>query len=522
MTTDPPLGRSPRKAWGPFCYVFALGVIWVILLFVARDWVMLPIHDLPGLGLLFALAIVSLWSRDSADKGASNSFTTVVLLACVVIYGPLAAGLLGIVLAMTDRTYGVSIVSAFNAVMIGAMTAAGGVVYHLAGGSTMLPGAIGAAQLLLQVGLPLLAADLAMCAVNVLALVGMFAVTGRNTHNLLVGSVRELVPLFVGYALVAFVWVLLWGPAGVGPLSAVLIAAPLAIARFVYVQYGDELRAHERIIAMLTRAGDGPDGRVAAHGARVDQLCQLIAAQLGLGEHDRKVLSQAAHLHDIAMKAVLRATDTQRGGTGPYTNVQALIPHPVLAAQIVSGVHFLADAAAPIRSHHERMDGRGYPDGLAGAQIPLTARILAVADAFDALTTTRGERAALDTHAALAELSLSAGTHLDRRVLQALGNVLGGREQPLYDDPVNEGSWLWDHHTLPAMSDVIADEVAAAGPAGRATAEPAPPHPPDGAVPPSSLGRLTRDATPRDHAPRTTGSHTRRPKTTRRRPESLR
>lgn len=462
MTNSLSSGRSPRLyAWGPIAYAGFLAALWSFLIVVGRDRVELGPGDLVGIAVLTTMALVSAVVRDHRSKGAASSFTIVILLTCIVLYGPLVAGLLGLLVALSDRSYGVSIVPLFNGLMMGTMCAAGGLAYGLLGGSHALPVVSTSAELLARLGVPLLGADLAMCVVNVLVLAGMMAITGGSPRALLVGSVKELVPLYIGYALIAFVFVLLWGPAGVGPLSALLIAAPLAIAHFVYVQYGDEVRAHERIISMFTRSGDGPDGRVARHAERVQELCQVIAAQLGISEHDRQVLGYAAQLHDIAMKAVVRATDTQRGGSGPYTNVRALIPHPALAAELVSGVNFLADAAATIRSHHERMDGRGYPDGLVGQAIPLTARILAVADAFDALTTTRGERTALDTPGALAELQLSAGSHLDPQVLVALGNALRGRTWPTHVDPLNEGSWLWDHHTLPAMSDVIADEMAA-------------------------------------------------------------
>lgn len=432
----------------------------------------MPHSDIPGAAVLAVMLLVSALVRDSQSKGAATSFTTVILLACVPLFGPTVAGVLGLVTALGDRTYRLSIVSAFNALMIGTMAITGGIAYVSLGGPHPVPDGLSSTELLFRVGVPLVAADLVMCAVNVLVLGGMMAITGGNTRDLLVGSVRQLVPLYLGYASIAFVFVLLWGPAGVGPLSAVLIAAPLAIARFVYVQYGDEVRAHQRILGMFVRAADGPDGRLAAHAARVSELCQLIAGHLGLGDADRQILGYAAHLHDLGMKAVVRATDTQRGGSGPYTNVRALLPHPDIAADAVSRVHFLAPAAATIRAHHERLDGRGYPEGLAGEEIPLTARILAVADAFDALTTTRGERAALDKDDALAELQLSSGSHLDPRILGVLATVLRGRAWPRRDDPLNEGSWLWDHHTLPAMSDVIADEIAATGLDRRGANEP--------------------------------------------------
>lgn len=260
--------------------------------------------------------------------------------------------------------------------------------------------------------------------------------------------------------MIAFVFVVLWVPAGAGPISAILIAVPLAIARFVYTLYGDEMRAHARILALFARAGDGPDGSLAAHAARVDTLSQGIAAELGLSEADRRVLEYAAALHDVAMKGVLRETDQVRTGRASATNIRALLPHPALAEEVMQGVEFLSDAASTVRAHHERMDGRGYPDRLAGEEIPLTARVLAVADSFDALTTTRGEMQALGKEEALEELDVAVSSgHLDGTVVAALRTHLQDRPWEAHVDPVTEGTWLWDHHALPTMSEVIADEV---------------------------------------------------------------
>lgn len=409
--------------------------------------------------ILLSLAVVSVLARDLPSEGAANSFTTVILLACLPIFGPIAAGVLALITALVDRAYGMSIVPVFNGLMMGNMTLLGGMVFLYAGGCHPVPSGMTPLELLRCLGLPLLAADLVMCLVNVLVLSGMVAITGGHPRAVLWGSVRELVPLYLGYGLIAFIFVLLWEPAGVGPLSAALIAAPLTIARFVYVQYGDKVRAHDRILGMFTAVADNPDHRVRAHARRVGELCQLTAAQLGLGETERRVLDHAAVVHDLGMKSVVRATDTDKGGSGPYTNVRALLPHPVFAVEMIQGIDFLTDVAPVVRGHHERVDGRGYPDGLVGEEIPLLARILAVADAFDALTTTRGEREALDAADALRELRLSAGTHLDADVVDALSTAMRGRPWPSRVDNLVEGSWLWDHHTLPAMSDVIADEL---------------------------------------------------------------
>ncbi|GAB78325.1 HD domain-containing protein [Austwickia chelonae] len=459
MSEPAPTGRSPRPSRGPFAYVLLLALVWWALALYVGTRGAVRLEELPGLLVLALMALISALTRDTPTGAAANSFTTAILLACLVLYGPIAAGVLGVVTAFADRTYGFSIVSAFNGLMMGLMSLAGGITYLTVGGVHDLGPGMAPDLLGWQVALPLFMADLVMCLLNVLVLGGMVVITGGSWRSMLLGSVRGLVPLYLGYGVIAFVFVLLWGAAGVGPLSAVLMAAPLAIVRFVYVQYGDEVRAHARVLTLLTASADSHDGRLAVHARRVDRVCQLIAAHLALGENERQVLTYAAKLHDLGMKGVLCATDTRRGGSGPYTNVRALIPHPVTASEIVREVDFLADAAPIIRAHHERMDGRGYPDGLRGEEIPLLARILAVADAFDALTTTKGVREAIGAADAIAELRLSAGAHLDPEIVEILAQVMRGRSWSLYVDPADEGAWLWDQHTLPAMSDVIADEL---------------------------------------------------------------
>lgn len=465
-------GRSPRHTWGPFAYVCGLSACWLALALGLRGVGALTVHTIPTVAVLALLALVSVLTRDLTSDVASSSFTTVILLTAIPLVGPSVAGVMGLLVAFADRRYVLTLAGFFNAVMIGTMTLLGGVAYVASGGLHPVPIGESPTSLLTRLGLPLLAADLVMCLANLAILAGMVWISGGQPKAVVWQSVRALVPLYLGYGIIAFVFVLLWEAAGVGPLSALLIAAPLTIARFVYVQYGDELRAHARIMSMFTTAADSADGRLAAHARRVDELCQLMAGPLGLTEPERKTLGDAAMLHDLGMKGVIRATDTQRGGYGPYTNVRALLPHPELAVQVVGDVDFLGEAAAAIRSHHERMDGRGYPDGLRGEEIPLLARILAVADAFDALTTTRGERTALERDDALAELALSAGPHLDPAVVRALTEALRERPWERHVDILTEGSWLWDHHTLPAMSDVIADELGTERPTEPASASP--------------------------------------------------
>ncbi len=441
-------------------YTGALAVVWSLLAVIAVRNVGHPhTDDAAALLVMAVMAIISVQVHDAIGR-AHASFLMVVLLACLPLFGPLVAGVLGLLWAVGERKPQHPIVPIFNGLMSGVTALVGGFAYYVSGGLVPITAELPPSTLLLNVGLPLAVADLVMTGTNAALLTGMIAITGGKPRSVLMGAVRELLPLYLTYAVIAFVFVVLWVPADTGPLSAVLIAVPLVIARFVYTLYGDEVRAHARILALFAHAGDRPGGSLATHAKRVDTLCQGMAAGLGLPETDRRLLEYAAALHDVAMKSVLRETDQARAGGASATNILALLPHPQLAEEIMAGVEFLREAAPAVRAHHERMDGRGYPDGLAGDEIPITARVLAAADAFDALTTTRGDVDALGKQDAYRELDAAVDSgHLDQRVVAALRSFLRHQAWEPCSDPVSEGSWLWDHHALPTMSEVIADEI---------------------------------------------------------------
>jgi putative two-component system response regulator len=120
--------------------------------------------------------------------------------------------------------------------------------------------------------------------------------------------------------------------------------------------------------------------------------------------------------------------------------------HPLIGAQIVAPFEFFAAAALTIRHHHERCDGSGYPDALAGEAIPLGARIVAVVDVFDALTSDRPYRAALPRDAALEHLRGQAGRTLDARIVTAFLEL--ARELPLAEPNVGDRAALAPGRTI--------------------------------------------------------------------------
>jgi HD-GYP domain-containing protein (c-di-GMP phosphodiesterase class II)/DNA-binding CsgD family transcriptional regulator len=163
----------------------------------------------------------------------------------------------------------------------------------------------------------------------------------------------------------------------------------------------------------------------AGHSRRVGDLAERLARRLALPERDVRTVRRAALVHDIGLVAVPSFTlDKPRPRLTPV-EWERLRLHPYHAERILSRVPSLAPLAPLVAAHHERPDGRGYYRGLSGTQIPLGARIIAVADCFDELTRDTPDRPALAAAEALARLDTEAGSGLSADVLDALGRELG-------------------------------------------------------------------------------------------------
>ena len=168
----------------------------------------------------------------------------------------------------------------------------------------------------------------------------------------------------------------------------------------------------------LANAIEAKDPYTRGHSERVGGWSRRIAAQLRLAPSDVEIVGQAGLLHDIGKIGVPEPI-LRKHGALDAAEWTVMRRHPVTGAQIVAPFEHLAEAAVVIRHHHERCNGSGYPDGLAGDAIPLGARIVAVADVFDALTSERPYRTALPRQGALDHLVSEAGVTLDPDVVAA-------------------------------------------------------------------------------------------------------
>jgi len=174
-----------------------------------------------------------------------------------------------------------------------------------------------------------------------------------------------------------------------------------------------------RTLEALSRALEARDPYTEGHSRRTAFYADAIAGSLGLGREARNILRWAALLHDLGKIGVPDALLHKKEGLTEEER-RRMAAHPEIGAGIITGLPFLKEAALLVRHHHERFDGAGTPDGLAGDAIPLEARILTVADALDALTTDRPYRKATGWEESLREMEKESGTRFDPVVLAAL------------------------------------------------------------------------------------------------------
>ena len=189
------------------------------------------------------------------------------------------------------------------------------------------------------------------------------------------------------------------------------------------VRHSTELEAtYLATVRALAAAVEAKDGYTGGHLLRVQAVGLLLAQEIVPADASHPQLAYGFLLHDVGKLAVPDAVLTK---PGPLNEAErALIrTHPEAGVRILSVVPFLKRAVEVVRHHHERWDGTGYPDGLAGEQIPLWARIFAVADALDAMTSERPYRRPVSLGEALDEAQRCSGSHFDPECVEVLLSI---------------------------------------------------------------------------------------------------
>lgn len=384
--------------------------------------------------ILFAVLLVTSAATSAfkvslplAKSGSTMSVSYAVDFASLLLLGPNETMLVAVTSAWSQCTFRMKqknplYRTLFSMACLAITVQASGFAYELLGG---VPGHL--AHDVPGIARPLVAAatmyfifntSLIAVAVSLATQQGFIAVWNQN-------FLWSAPSYFVGAGAAA---IATWAVMTSGGWLAILASAPLYLTYRTYKVYlgriDDERRhveemadLHLATIEALALAIDAKDQTAQSHIRRVQVYATSIARGLGMSDTEIQGVKTAALLHDIGKLAVPEHILSK---PGPLTQeeFQKIRVHPQVGAEIISAVPFPYPVAPLILSHHERWDGKGYPQGLKGEEIPLGARILSVVDYYDALTSDRPYHKAMTHEAALALLQQEAGRALDPAVVQ--------------------------------------------------------------------------------------------------------
>ncbi|MBP2703426.1 HD-GYP domain-containing protein [Microbispora sp. RL4-1S] len=339
-------------------------------------------------------------------------------LAAVVLIGPAGAALVGLTACLSVRPSLALVKRLFNGAQYAICGYAAGWAYAGAGGRPGLPEVSDFPGILL----PYAAATAAFVAGNfalTAVMLRLAAVVARDQVSLRV--IVQFLVSYIGYATFGLLIAALWST--VQSISTVLVLLPLFVARWALGHYHAEQRSYDATIAALCQAVETKDYYTRGHCTRVSAASSMIAEEVGMGIERLRAIRYAGMLHDVGKLGVPTKV-LQKDGRLTEEEFAAIQLHPMRGLEIVRGIDFLDEAYAGIMHHHERLDGKGYPMGLAGMEIPEFARIIAVADAFDSMTSDRSYRRAKPIETAVAELRKNAGTQFDPVMVDAFVTAL--------------------------------------------------------------------------------------------------
>ena len=192
-------------------------------------------------------------------------------------------------------------------------------------------------------------------------------------------------------------------------------------------------RVSTATLEALVNALEAKDPYLRGHSARVADLSANIATEVGLSEEEVDRVRMAGRLHDLGK---IGTRDAVVNKEGPLTadEFEHVKQHVIIGAQILAPLVHLGDIVAMVKSHHERFDGTGYPDGLRGEEVPLGGRVIAAAEVYDALTTSRPYQEKMTPEQAVERMADLSGTVLDPKVYEALVRIVGRRQTLVFLD----------------------------------------------------------------------------------------
>ena len=410
---------APRVSPAVATYIAFVAVTAAVLVAVTAN-TFPPGHRIDLLIFLAAAVTSERWAVSSSLEG-SMSLSLTVGFAAAILYGPAFAGIVaigGVVISdlIISRRHWTRV--AFNAGQLALSAGLAALAYN----ELKIPGPVD----LKRDAFAIAVAAIVFLVVNDTLVTVIISMSGRSFLHEWTASFREMGILYISMA----------------PLGALLAFAyqdsrwnVLYFPFLILVIYnGFKLYANlqtetDHALVLLADTVDKRDEYTFAHSQRVAEYSGEIARALDLPRKEIDLIVSAARVHDLGKIATdnrilykqASLTDEER---------KAIIAHPADGSELAGQFSMYRKGRDYIRHHHERWDGRGYPDGLAGTQIPLGARVITVADAYDAMTSNRPYRKALSPEIALAELRRGAGRQFDPDLVETFIGCYRGDSRP--------------------------------------------------------------------------------------------
>jgi putative nucleotidyltransferase with HDIG domain len=411
---------------GLYVAVLAVGVCGVAAWLVASD------YALGSVWVLAAIAAVGAIAERQRVQLASRTELSISLLPTLfaaVVFGPLAAMLVAGVAMLGDlrRPWLRWLVYTLSEALTGAVT--GFVAFYASGLVDNRLGGIATATVAAAITAQTL--DLVFACVTMrIRRAGNLSDTLRLLGPLVGASIPMYAPLV---ALLAFAY------EHISPWTLPLFLLPSLAAQRLFVLYQDQRRLADDLASVnrqLERANlsfaaglvatlDARDRYTAGHSEAVAVYARDIAERMGLSSDEQNLAHLAGLVHDIG-KIGLPPGLLEKAGNLTLEERRQMEQHSAIGERILAKVDGYAEIASVVRHHHERVDGLGYPDGLAGDEIPLLARIIAVADAYNAMTSDRPYRDAMPSRVARLRLAQAVESQFDTSVVAAFEAILAG------------------------------------------------------------------------------------------------
>ncbi len=375
---------------------------------------------------LVALVLLNVLTENFAftlPATGSVSLSYAVSYAAMLYAGPLGGVICAVAGSYTIAEYRVrkpAVFGIFNASQLALSAGLSGLVYVTLGGPALSSSAAWQSGIW---QLPAAVAAVVFFVVNVVLVGEGWALMSRHRlvealreQGVLSSGASHIVLALLGLMIASLLSLRSW-------LGLGLLVLPFMAARRTFRVYAELSEAYTSTVRSLVTAIEAKDPYTRGHSERVAVYARKLAERMALSRADLDLLERAALLHDVGKIGIELDTLTSPAQLSGE-EVRAIRRHPVIGSELVGDVEFLSDVVSIVRHHHERFDGAGYPDGLIGESIPLLARVLAVADSYDAMTSDRAYRPRMSQEQALVEIARVAGRQLDRDIARQFSALI--------------------------------------------------------------------------------------------------